>query len=70
MKLGGNGSYKGAKIFSEEFNIPVIGIPATIDNDISGFATLSGTGHPHVLQFIFANQTITQISVAFCQEVG
>lgn len=34
--LGGNGSYKGAKIFSEEFDIPVIGIPATIDNDISG----------------------------------
>ena len=28
--------YKGAKIFSEEFDIPVIGIPATIDNDISG----------------------------------
>jgi len=33
--LGGNGSFKGAKIFSDEFDIPVIGIPATIDNDIS-----------------------------------
>ena len=33
--LGGNGSFKGAKIFSEEFSVPVIGIPATIDNDIS-----------------------------------
>ena len=34
--LGGNGSFKGAKVFSDEFNIPVIGIPSTIDNDISG----------------------------------
>ena len=33
--LGGNGSFKGAKIFSDEFDIPVVGIPATIDNDIS-----------------------------------
>ena len=48
----------------------IAGVDNVIDNDISGFATLSGTGHPHVLQFIFANQTITQISVAFCQEVG
>ena len=34
--IGGNGSFKGAHIFSEEHAIPVIGIPATIDNDISG----------------------------------
>ena len=47
----------------------ISGIDNIIDNDISGFATLSGTGHPHVLQFIFANQAITQINVAFCQEV-
>ena len=33
--MGGNGSFKGAKIFSEEYDIPVVGIPATIDNDIS-----------------------------------
>ena len=33
--LGGNGSFKGAKIFCDEFDIPVVGIPATIDNDIS-----------------------------------
>jgi 6-phosphofructokinase 1 len=33
--LGGNGSFQGAKIFSEEYDIPVVGIPATIDNDIS-----------------------------------
>ena len=39
-----------------------------IYNDISGFATVSGTGHPHTLQFIFADQSITQTNVAFCEE--
>ncbi len=34
--IGGDGSFRGMKIFSEEFDIPVIGIPATIDNDING----------------------------------
>jgi 6-phosphofructokinase 1 len=34
--IGGDGSFKGASIFSKEFNIPVIGIPGTIDNDING----------------------------------
>lgn len=34
--IGGDGSLTGAKIFSAEFNIPVIGIPATIDNDLYG----------------------------------
>ncbi len=34
--LGGNGSFKGANLFSDEFGVPVVGIPSTIDNDISG----------------------------------
>jgi len=34
--IGGNGSLTGAHILSEKFNIPVVGIPATIDNDVSG----------------------------------
>jgi 6-phosphofructokinase 1 len=34
--IGGDGSFKGASLFSNEFNIPVIGIPGTIDNDING----------------------------------
>ncbi len=34
--IGGDGSFRGMKIFSEEFDFPVIGIPATIDNDING----------------------------------
>ena len=34
--IGGDGSFTGAMVFSKEFNIPVIGIPGTIDNDIFG----------------------------------
>lgn len=34
--IGGDGSFTGAKIFNEEFGIPVIGVPGTIDNDIFG----------------------------------
>ena len=36
ITIGGNGTFTGASIFSKEFNFPVIGIPATIDNDIAG----------------------------------
>lgn len=34
--IGGDGSFTGASIFESEFNIPCIGIPGTIDNDIYG----------------------------------
>lgn len=34
--IGGNGTIKGAGVFAANFNFPVIGIPATIDNDIHG----------------------------------
>lgn len=34
--IGGDGSFTGAMIFQQEHNIPVIGIPGTIDNDIFG----------------------------------
>lgn len=34
--IGGDGSFKGAQIFSNEFNIPCIGLPGTIDKDIAG----------------------------------
>lgn len=34
--IGGDGSFTGAKIFNEEFGMPVIGVPGTIDNDIFG----------------------------------
>lgn len=34
--IGGDGSFRGASALSDEMNIPVIGIPATIDNDMFG----------------------------------
>ena len=34
--IGGNGSLTGARIFAEEFDIPCIGLPGTIDNDLYG----------------------------------
>ena len=34
--IGGDGSFHGGMIFQNEFGIPVIGIPGTIDNDIKG----------------------------------
>ncbi len=34
--IGGDGTFRGATLFSEEHNIPVLGIPGTIDNDING----------------------------------
>ena len=34
--IGGDGSFKGADIFSREFDIPCIGLPGTIDKDIAG----------------------------------
>lgn len=33
--IGGEGSFTGAKLLHEEHGIPIIGIPGTIDNDIS-----------------------------------
>ena len=34
--IGGDGSFVGATSLSEKYNFPVIGIPATIDNNVSG----------------------------------
>ena len=34
--IGGDGSFKGASIFSQEYDIPFVGIPGTIDNDMYG----------------------------------
>lgn len=36
VAIGGDGTFTGASIFSKEYNIPFIGIPGTIDNDIYG----------------------------------
>ena len=34
--IGGDGSLTGAGIFAEEFNVPIVGLPGTIDNDLGG----------------------------------
>ena len=36
ISIGGDGSFTGANIFYEEYGIPIVGIPGTIDNDIYG----------------------------------
>ena len=32
--IGGDGSFKGARCLSEDYGVPTIGIPGTIDNDL------------------------------------
>ena len=34
--IGGDGTFTGGRIFAQEYNVPVIGIPGTIDNDLWG----------------------------------
>lgn len=36
VAIGGDGTFTGAATFNKEFNIPFIGIPGTIDNDLYG----------------------------------
>jgi 6-phosphofructokinase 1 len=34
--IGGDGTFAGGKLFMEEFDFPVIGMPGTVDNDLYG----------------------------------
>lgn len=34
--IGGDGSLSGARVFAEEYDIPIVGLPGTIDNDLGG----------------------------------
>ncbi len=36
VAIGGDGTFTGAKLFFEEYGIPTVGCPGTIDNDIFG----------------------------------
>ncbi|HEY0895478.1 MAG TPA: ATP-dependent 6-phosphofructokinase, partial [Sphingobacteriaceae bacterium] len=36
VAIGGDGTFTGANIFINEFDIPVMGLPGTIDNDLVG----------------------------------
>ena len=48
--IGGDGTFRGGKIFSDEHGIPVIGVPGTIDNDI--FGTNSTIGYDTALNTV------------------
>ena len=36
IAIGGDGTFTGAKVFYEEYGIPTVGAPGTIDNDLFG----------------------------------
>ncbi|NRA49853.1 MAG: 6-phosphofructokinase [Phaeodactylibacter sp.] len=36
IAIGGNGTFTGASVFTQEYDIPFIGVPGTIDNDLFG----------------------------------
>ncbi len=36
VAIGGDGTFTGAKVFGEEFDFPILGLPGTIDNDLFG----------------------------------
>lgn len=40
--IGGDGSLTGASVFANEYNIPIVGLPGTIDNDLNGTDTTIG----------------------------
>jgi 6-phosphofructokinase 1 len=40
--VGGNGSLRGARVLAERHGFPVVGVPATIDNDVPGVAYAIG----------------------------
>lgn len=50
--IGGDGTFTGARIFAQEFNVPIIGLPGTIDNDLYG--TDSTIGYDTALNTIIS----------------
>ncbi|MDR0507139.1 MAG: 6-phosphofructokinase [Dysgonamonadaceae bacterium] len=40
--IGGDGSLSGARVFAQEYNFPIVGLPGTIDNDLYGTDTTIG----------------------------
>ncbi|MFN3942263.1 MAG: 6-phosphofructokinase [Flavobacterium sp.] len=51
--IGGDGSFTGGMVFNQEFRIPVLGIPGTIDNDINGTS--------HTLGYDTALNTVVEV---------
>jgi len=50
--IGGDGTFTGARIFAQEFNVPIVGLPGTIDNDVYG--TDSTIGYDTALNTIIS----------------
>lgn len=42
IAIGGDGTFTGARLLAQEYNVPIIGIPGTIDNDLWGTDTTIG----------------------------
>ena len=40
--IGGDGSLSGARLLAQEYDVPCIGLPGTIDNDLYGTDTTIG----------------------------
>ena len=40
--IGGNGSLAGARVLASKYGLPVVGVPATIDNDVPGVESAIG----------------------------
>ena len=36
VAIGGDGTFTGAKVFTSEYDMPILGLPGTIDNDLNG----------------------------------
>jgi 6-phosphofructokinase 1 len=36
VAIGGDGTFTGARVFGAEYDIPIVGLPGTIDNDLLG----------------------------------
>ncbi len=53
VTIGGDGTFTGAMIFGKEYNMPVMGIPGTIDNDIIGTS--------HTLGYDTALNTVVEV---------
>jgi 6-phosphofructokinase 1 len=74
VAVGGNGTFTGAKLLWEEHNIPVIGVPGTIDNDLHGsdFTIGFDTANNVVLQSIdsIRNTAMSHNRLFFVEVMG
>ncbi|MFT4899394.1 MAG: 6-phosphofructokinase 1 [Flavobacteriales bacterium] len=74
VAIGGNGTFTGAKLLWEEHDIPVIGVPGTIDNDLHGSDSTIGfdTANNIVLEAIdnIRNTALSHNRLFFVEVMG